>query len=117
MKREFTQEEQFERAKQRMHEADEWMNNNWDAFCFIIHLASLDYRSNRPMCMTRYFEQARAKTFTSQDGSNTKFNNNLRAALARKLLEACPMFRGKLKLRKSICDSVYDANAGGVLNG
>lgn len=82
----------------------DWMAANPDALRYIERRALEETAAERRFSVRLLLEEARRKDFTDRRGHDTRINNVIAPALARRIVEAHPEVRPFVRLRRSVVD-------------
>lgn len=87
-------------------QADEWVSNNWYAWCRMKNIAWDNINRGRRFSMEKLFQHARYEMHVEGTTDGFKVNNNTRSALARRLVREIPEAAKYIDMRKSKVDWV-----------
>lgn len=86
--------------------AYEWRNRNSSAWAYMLSLAKKETIAQRKFGVQFLIEEARKKSFATDDGSRFSINNSFAPAFARMLVKEHPEMKPYIELRKSELDGV-----------
>lgn len=101
-----------ERAAERMRQARLWVDENPQAWRYMLAEAEGRARDGRRFGMQELAEWARRGDFTDRHGRPTRINNNLVAPLARIVVERCPECRPYIEMRTRAYDGLTMGGGG-----
>mgnify|MGYP000989860279 CR=1 FL=1 len=101
-----------DRATGRMRQARAWVEENPQAWGYMLAEAEERARDGRRFGMQELAEWARRGDFTDRHGRPTRINNNLVAPLARIVVERCPECRPYIEMRTRAYDGLTMGGGG-----
>ena len=99
-------DEKRRRARQRIHEAQAWIQVFPQAFQFVNDYLRREYEQGHRLSMQVAWERLREREWTGTEGQTFALNNDLRPVLARIVVLQHPEYKSKLELRKSPLDAL-----------